>query len=205
LEAKLSFELGPSLLGRFTTPVAFAGTEGIATFNMPPDYVQVEGKAIPRKILFQTGGGPRPWLRMGIEVRHDRPECAYLEIEATESTDVRSKDLKLIRIEGWITHIVAACTERAERISDTEMKYIFGPTAPDKVKTVERMQRRRRNPNDRELLEQVAALYKANPQAPLAAISEELGMSSRTAARWAARCSDIGLLPSVDTKGKKRL
>jgi hypothetical protein len=190
---------------RYTTPVAFASTEGIATFNMPSDYVRVEDKAIPRKILFQEGGGPRPWVRMGIEVRHDRPECVYLEIEATDGTDVRSRDLKPIRIEEWITHIVAACTQRAERISETEMKYIYGPTAPDKVKTVERMQRRRRNPNDRELLKRVAALYKANPQAPLAAISEELGMSSRTAARWAARCSDADLLPKVAQKGQKRL
>jgi hypothetical protein len=191
---------------RCTTDLVFGGTEGFATFNcMPPHYVHVEDKAIPRKIWFQTSGDAQPKVGMGIEVRGGRPECVYLEIEATDSTDVRSRDLKLIRIEEWITHIVAACTRSAERISDTGMKYTFGRTTRDKMKTVERMQRRRRNPNDRELLEQVAAVYTANPQAPIAAISEKLGMSARTAARWAARCSDVGLLPKVSQKGQKRL
>ena len=82
---------------------------------------------------------------------------------------------------------------------------MHGPATPEQVKTVERLQRRRRDPNDRALLEQVAALYKANPDAPLAAISEALGTSPRTAARWAARCSEIGLLPQVSKKGQKRL
>jgi hypothetical protein len=186
--------------------LTFGGTEGTATFDhYPPDWVHIENKAIPPIIWFQTGGHDQPKLRMRIAVRDGRPECVYLELEATDSTDVRSRDLKLIRIEEWITHIVAACTQYAERTSDITMKYTFGRTTPDKVKTVERMQRRRRNPNDRELLERVAAVYKANPQAPVAAISEKLGMSSRTAARWAARCCEIGLLPKVSQKGKNRL
>jgi hypothetical protein len=185
---------------------AFGGTEGLATFNgMPTDWVHVEDKAIPPKIRFETGGNDQPWLKMDIEIRNGRPECVYLELKATDNTDVRNRDLKLIHIEEWITHIVAACAQYAERISDTTMKYTYGRTTPDKVKTVERMQRRRRNPNDRELLERVAAIYNANPQAPVAAISEKLGMSSRTAARWAARCSELGLLPQVSRKGQKRL
>jgi hypothetical protein len=73
------------------------------------------------------------------------------------------------------------------------------------VKAVERLQRRRLDPIDRELLEQVAAIYKANPDAPVVAIMREMDMSRRTAGRWAEKCSEIGLLKQVDAKGKKRL
>ena len=78
---------------------------------------------------------------------------------------------------------------------------MHGPATPEQVKTVERLQRRRRDPNDRALLEQVAALYKANPDAPLAAISEALGTSPRTAARWAARWQrDRAAPPGVEER-----
>jgi hypothetical protein len=76
---------------------------------------------------------------------------------------------------------------------------------PGQAKAVERMQRRRRDPNDRDLLEQVAIIYKEHPDAPVAAVMRAMGMSRRTASRWAARCSEVGLLPQVDAKGKKRL
>ena len=38
--------------------------------------------------------------------------------------------------------------------------------------------------------------------APVAALMRAMGMSRRTASRWAARCSEVGLLPQVDAKGK---
>ena len=82
---------------------------------------------------------------------------------------------------GWnrwplVTAIVSACAQQVEH-APKGLKLMHGPATPEQVKTVERLQRRRRDPNDRALLEQVAALYKANPDAPLAAISEALGTS----------------------------
>ena len=54
------------------------------------------------------------------------------------------------------------------------------------------------------ILGQVAALYKANPGAPIKAVVDGLGMSESTAKRWAKRCSEIGLLPPAEKKGKMR-
>jgi len=36
-------------------------------------------------------------------------------------------------------------------------------------------------------------------------VMRELDMSRSTAGRWANRCSDAGLLPAVEKKGKQRV
>jgi hypothetical protein len=179
---------------------------GEATYN-PFDLVLIEDQAIPRKVLFHSGGGAQPWLTMGIEVVNGVPECTYLELDAADdASPVRDKHLKLIQIEKWVGQIVATCARTVDRSKDGRtLKLTHGPATPEQLKTVERLQRRRRDPNDRELLEQVAALYTENPGAPVAAVMRATGMSRRTAGRWAARCSELGLLPQVDTKGKKRI
>ena len=69
---------------------------GEATYN-PLDWVLHGDQAIPRKILFRSGGGPRPWLTMGIELVDGRPECTYLEFDSDKASPVRDKHLKLIQ------------------------------------------------------------------------------------------------------------
>lgn len=194
----MPFGLGKALATKVTL------STGEATFS-PFDLVLNGDQAIPRKILFRSPGGTWPRLTMGIEVIENVPECTYLELDADNAGPVRGKHLKSINIEKWVTDIVAACAWQVEHTSKTGRRLALGPAAPEQVKAVERMQRRRRDPNDRELLERVAAIYKANPDAPVAAIMRALDMSRRTAGRWAARCSEAGLLPQVDAKGKKRL
>ena len=142
---------------------------------------------------------------MGVELVDGVPECTYLELDADAATALRDKHLKTIHVEKFVSLIVATCGNRVTRISETSFGFAHGPATPAQVKAVERMQRRRRDPSDRELLERVAAIYKENPDAPVAAIIRAMGMSRRTAGRWAARCSEAGLLPKVDGKGKKRL
>jgi hypothetical protein len=198
----LPFALGPAPMF-ITTGIAFRGTTGEATYSGTADVV-IGDQAIPRKILFKSGGDPQPWLTMGIEVLNGIPECVYLELDAEDAGVVRGKHLTLIRLEEWITHIVAGCARKVER-TPTGSALTVAPVTQEQVKVVARMQHRRRDPNDRELLEQVAAIYKDNPSAPVAAVMRAMGMSRRTAARWAGRCSDIGLLPKVQRKGQKRL
>lgn len=176
---------------------------GEASYS-PFDYVLDGNQAVPRKILFRSGGGNLPRLTMGIEVIENVPECTYLELDADNVSPVRDKHLKSVQIEKLVTQIVATCAQQVEQTKTGRM-LIHGPATPGQVKAVERLQRRRRDPNDRELLERVAAIYKANPDAPVAAIMRAMDMSRRTAGRWAARCSENGLLPPVDAKGKKRL
>jgi hypothetical protein len=186
-------------------PVAFDDTEGDAYFQLNDELI-VGDRAFPRRIEFQSGGGPMPWLTMRIEVREGVPVCTFLQLESDNpDNDVRMKHLKYVQIEQWITHIVSTCSRTVEQTRRGGWVLRSSDKTREGDKAVERMQRRRRDPNDRELLERVAALYTANPDAPLVAIGHELGMSPRTAARWAARCSDAGLLPKVSQKGQKRL
>jgi hypothetical protein len=195
----------PFDLGKSFAWSTVKSSSGEATYS-PFDYVLVGDQAIPRKILFRSGGGSSPWLTMGIEVVGDVPECTYLELDADNASGpVRDKHLKLVHIEKWVSEIVAKCAQQVVQTSEKGDFVMHGPTTPEQVKTVQRLQRRRRDPNDTELLERVAAIYKANPDAPVAAIMRAMDMSRRTAGRWASRCSENGLLPSVDAKGKKRL
>ena len=81
---------------------------GEATYN-PLDWILHGDQAIPRKILFRSGGGPRPWLTMGIELVDGRPECTYLELDSDKASPVRDKHLKQTHIEKMVGQIVAAC------------------------------------------------------------------------------------------------
>ena len=147
----MSFELEPAAM-RFVVEFAFGDAEGFATYNANDD-VEIGDQSIPRKILFESGGGPFPVLRMGIEVRNGVPECTYLELDADDdSSEVRSKHLKGIRIEEWVTQIVATCAKTVERTSKAGRRITslaHGPATPEQVKAVERMQRRRRDPRPR--------------------------------------------------------
>jgi hypothetical protein len=193
----VAFDLGKS---RGWSVVGFSadGIPGEATYS-PFRYELYGDLAVPRKIRFEApGDDDQTWLTLGIELVDGVPECTYLELSGRP---VRDRHLKSIRVEKLVTAIVSTCAQQV--LPDGWRAH--GPATPEQVKTVARLQRRRRDPNDRALLEQVAALYKANPDAPVAAISEALDMSPRTAARWAARCSEVGLLPQVSKKGQKRL
>jgi hypothetical protein len=189
----------------FERHVVFDDTEGDAYFNWD-ERVIIGDRAHPPVIGFRSGGGPMPRLTMRIEFRGHEPVCTSVQLESDNAdNDVRFKHLKYVQIEQWITHIVDACSMTVARDPGGGLKLGHSGPSREGYKAVERLQRRRRNPNDRAVLEQVAAIYKAHPDAPVKTIMHELGMSRRTAGRWAARCSEEGLLPPADTKGKKRL
>lgn len=178
--------------------VSAGGITGKATYS--PFHYELHGdQAVPPRILFEArDDDDQPWLTLGIELADGALECTHIELSGDP---VRDRHLKSIHVEKLVTAIVSAC---AQQVLPSGAR-AHGPATPKQVKTVERLQRRRRDPNDRALLEQVAALYQAKPDAPVAAISEALDMSPRTAARWAARCSEVGLLPQVSKKGQRRL
>ena len=109
----------------------------------------------------------------------------------------------MIDVEKLVREIVAACAQQILPLS-TGLFPIDGPVAADQRRVVDQTQRRR-DPEDRELLHQVAAVYTSNPDKPIAAVMRELDMSRSTAGRWANRCSEAGLLPAVEKKGKQRV
>lgn len=172
------------------------------------DCEPVDDQLIPRKILFHSGGGEAPWISMGIELVEGVPQCTYLKFASTESdgataAPVRGKHLRAIDIETLVRDIVAACAQQILPLA-TGLFAAEGPAASDQRRVVETTQRRR-DPGDKELLHQVAAIYTSNLDKPIAAVMRELDMSRSTAGRWANRCSDAGLLPTVEKKGKQRV
>lgn len=144
---------------------------------------------------------------MGIEVRGNAPVCTYLELAADYGVSaVQAKHLKPIRIEEWLTQIVVACANHVFTVTDDSFRGHRPDMTHERVKAIERMQRRRRDPRtDRALLERVAELYRQHPEAPNQAIAAEFEVSERTAARWAGYCSEAGLLPKAPKQGQKRL
>ena len=172
------------------------------------DCEPVDDQLIPRKILFHSGGGKAPWITMGIELVDGVPQCTYLKFASTESdgataAPVRGKHLKAIDIETLVRDIVAACAQQILPLA-TGLFAPEGPAAADQRRVVDQTQRRR-DPEDKELLHQVAAIYTSNLDKPIAAVMRELDMSRSTAGRWANRCSEAGLLPAVEKKGKQRV
>jgi hypothetical protein len=149
-----------------------------------------------------------PSLAIGIELRGEVPTCTFLRLEAGSASTVQDKHLKLIKLEQWTSEIVSHCAEPL--LSETKHGKVFslmaGPPSNDTARTVERLQRRRRDPrSDPELMARVAALYRRHPEAPIKAIAAEFEVSDRTAARWARDSSDAGLLPPAPKQGKKRI
>lgn len=193
-------------------PVLTVGLEldcdmrGTVSFHINDDIV-IGGIAIPRKILF-VGDEP-PALTLGIEVRDGGvPRCVYLELAAqSEGNAVQPKHLKALRIEEWVTELVATCANHRVTVPKERKLEIHSPDVTrDDYRAVERMQRRRRDPKtDRVLLERVADLYRQHPDAPNKAVASDFGVSERTAARWADYCSEAGLLPKAPKQGQKRL
>jgi hypothetical protein len=204
-----SFELDPerAVLARELT---LRDIEGVAVWHLNDDVI-VGDQAIPRKIMFSAGGGPSPWLTMGIETRDNdsAPTCTYLELAADDRTEVRAKHLKMIRVDDWVAQIVAGCANHYVAVipGSAQGLLIHRPRVTrEQVKAVERTQRRRRDPRtDSALLERVAALYQQHPEAPNKVVAAEFGVSERTAARWAQYCSEAGLLPKAAKQGQKRI
>lgn len=174
------------------------------------DDVREGNQSIPRKILFRSGGGDEPWLTLGIEIRGKVPTCTYLEFDSASGAAVQDKHLNVVHIEQWVKQIVATCASEMELLKKQRpgrrgYRLIHGPATPEQLKLVGGLQRRRTSPqDDRELLERVAAIYKANPDAPLKAVAAEFDRSIATAGRWVGYASEANLLPKAK-QGKKRI
>lgn len=143
-------------------------------------------------------------LDLGIEVTaNGTVACTYVGLTAG-SDEVRAKYLKPIRIEDWVSQLVAGMAFEGE-ISDSGAQFAAGPTTREQVRAVEARQRRRQDPRtDQQLLTLVADIYRRNLDTPYKAIAARFGVSERTAGRWAKFASEAGLLPKA-RQGVKRL
>lgn len=201
-------ELDPAQPAMIRKLADVAGISGIAAWEMN-NRVLVGDNAIPRRIIFFGGDECHPWLTMGIEMQSEAPTCTFLELVSDDQVGVRAKHLKGIRIEELVAQIVAACANNDVVVSGLASAVTRETVRPgvsrEVVRSVERMQRRRRDPSaDRELLEQVAETYRRHPDGPNKAVAARFSVSERTAARWASFCTDAGLLPKAPKQGRRR-
>jgi len=179
----------------------FGRCEAFHTFGMK----NVGDLKVPNSILFRARiDGDGPLLEMGVELVNGRPECTFVHVESDGATPVLFSHLKAIPIERLVADVFGECSQRVVARDGSRVTSAIGPGTSQQRRTIEKMQRRRRKPDDIEVLQKVAAIYKANPAAPRKAVAEQLGMSPETAGRWARQCTERGLLPPTRGKGHKR-
>ena len=181
------------------------------------ELVPVGDRFVPQRISVHfPGGDSQPSVDMIIDVIAGVPMCTELKLtKKPGGHEVRSKDIRLVRVEDWMEYIVAACShpfaetaDGAVRIDDPDHK---GPDSAEK-RRVEKLRQPVRNANrgrrniDREFLERVAAVYREHfDDRPGVAIERAFGVKQRTAAWYVELCrsDEYKILPKADIKGKK--
>ena len=188
------------------------------------DMVSVGDRRVPRRISVHFPGTAateksspgQPALDMQIEVIKGIPMCSSLTLTKTpHGHEVRSKDLRLIRIEDWIEYIVARCSHQYT-LSGNDVRVALsgsGPTVED-IRNVTEARKplrnvggRHRRTIDREFLTKVAGIYREQiDDRPLKAIEFAFDVQPRTAAWYVELCrsDEYRLLPKADSKGKKK-
>jgi hypothetical protein len=174
------------------------------------DMVEVGDRLVPRVIdVVFPGVGDQPRLDMRIEVIKGVPRCVSLALARTENgREVQSKDLRLVRIEDWLTYIVAACSEPYTRSGGTTVSTLYAgaPTSDSLSNVAASRKRQRPKVIDRGFLEKVAAIYREHfDDRPVKAIEKAFGVERRTAAWYVQLCrsDEYQLLPKTE-RGKKR-
>lgn len=187
--------------------------QGWAEWDAP--YVRVGDRAMPERIevTFPSTADKWPALTMTIEVRNGVPQCTEVAVRAHEDgREVRSVDLKAVRLEDWVEAISAyAAMDVVEQpdgsLEVTKTFYPSGSPVGERELRARRDQVRsaraaaRRKITD-ELLELVAATYRANAgDRPVEAVRTAFATSPRTAARYVEMARQRGMLPPT-TQGK---
>ncbi|MGW0035735.1 hypothetical protein [Gordonia sp. NPDC003376] len=164
----------------------------------------VGDRLLPAEILVRFPGKNQPSLTMRIVVRQGVPVCTELSLKADETTEVRAKDLSLVRIDDWMEYVTAACSESAGS------SFVTVPSEPDAdaLQSVRQAKKAGRTAARRsvtpEILEKVAAIYREHiADRPVQAVMRAFDTSERTAARYVERCRKEGLLPPTEPGRKK--
>ena len=174
------------------------------------DDAVVGDRLVPRAIdvNFESIDG-QPALRMRIEVRDGVPVCADLAITAADGgREVRSVDLRAVRLEDWVEDIVSAVAMKIEGIAaDGTITATYSNSRESEQAALRVIQEARRSTrrNVEKLLPEVAKVYRSRfNDRPVEAVQAAFGVSYRTAGRYVQQCRDTGLLPPT-TPGKKNV
>jgi hypothetical protein len=169
------------------------------------DRVRVGDRLVPRRLdVTFPGVQGQPGLDFVIEVRRGVPRCARLTITATEDgREVRSVDVRAVRLEEWIEHIVALASDPivSEENGTVATVSRVGPEEERAARRAIREARRagRRRVDD-DLYRRVAEIHRANEKdRPYEAVEAAFQCSYRTAARYVQMAREKGFLEPKGT------
>lgn len=172
---------------------------GRVWYDMMALPVKVRDRLAPEAMVVDLDGdGEQPSLQMKIEVRQGVPVCTELRLTARpDGRDVQRSDLRAVRIASWIEQAIALCSYEQPEPGGVIHKSAPTPADRDNARAARRKAPRAGRPKvPPERLHEVAELYRRHPEdQALLIVADVLGVSTRTAARYVAKCRSDGLLP----------
>lgn len=163
--------------------------------------VIVGDRAILNSVIEATlpGADGQPRLEVRVDSSDGVPRVTRLELVAVDGgREVRATDLRAIKVEDLVEAIVSACMLPAER-TDEGMVILDRDVEPRS--NVARLRIARRNERRKvtdELLQRVAAVYRAEPDRPVLEVQRVLGVSRSTAFRYVQVARERGFLAEKD-------
>ena len=170
---------------------------------MPSDWVQMGDRMVPAVVELEHTSEGEPTLYLRCEVINGAPQCREVRIYCPEGADeIRSTDVKIRMAGRWVgvDELTETIVSRATRykVSDDGTLTEFVPTEDaERLLTrreVRSASRAARRTLTTKLLREVAAVYRAHPDAPTKAVGEHFGLRPRTAALWVQRAREGGHL-----------
>jgi hypothetical protein len=182
--------------GRLNLDVGYAEWDSM-------DSVRVGDRVVPRviSVVFPSSEG-QPGLDFEIKVVKGVPRCSVLTIRADDAgREVRSKDVRAVRLEDWLEEIVAAASEQVVSDEGGVTTTVISTSEDARQRAIRSVREARRGGRRKitpELLARVAEVYLAHQdERPVEAVMSAFLTSYRTAARYVqlAREQDPPLIP----------
>lgn len=152
------------------------------------DRVWVGDRLVNRIINVEFEGvDGQPGLNMTLDSSDGVPRVTRLEVASVKGgREVRTTDIRAVKLEDWIEAIVPAFSHRAERVGDEVRVYIeVDPAHQEAVKAIRTAKRAdRRKVDDPAFLRRVAEAYESDEMRPAETVQRTLGGTRRTAYRW---------------------
>lgn len=153
-----------------------------------------------------AGGADQPTLVVSFEVRNGTPECVGVELASKpKGRRTMPADLKTVaaKMNQWTEACSRVLMKPGKQLSEHE-RVIMWRAVGDRHgrQTFSGAQKKARAKITDEMLQEVAAVYNANPHGAWQAICDRFGVTTPTAGRYVQKARAAGHLPAT-TQGKR--
>lgn len=156
------------------------------------------GYGLPRMFTASVEPGDEPGVVLEFEVKNGAPECTAVRMEASEGGGIRSRHLRMLRIDDVLEAVVAKVAVPLVDTGSGKLAFKLGidldevGTVVTQTRTARRKTSRAR-PSDAEL-RRVADTYQraraSGRRDTTAAVQEALGIAHRTASLYLAKARE---------------